>query len=67
MSDDRRTPAFFADYHVVVCEDCVAGWNPEWHRVSLEIMDWGFAEVVPSPRVFEAWKEVGAVQAGGSA
>jgi ureidoacrylate peracid hydrolase len=52
--------AFFADYHVVVCGDCVAGWNPEWHRVSLEIMDWGFAEVVASERVFEAWEEVGA-------
>jgi nicotinamidase-related amidase len=25
--------------------------------VSLEIMDWGFAEVVPSPRVFTAWEE----------
>lgn len=49
--------AFFADYHVVVCGDCVAGWNPEWHRVSLEIMDWGFAEVVPAPRVFTAWDE----------
>jgi ureidoacrylate peracid hydrolase len=54
--------AFFADYHVVVCSDCVAGWNAEWHRVSLEVMDWGFAEVVPSPRVLEAWEEVGALR-----
>lgn len=47
--------AFFADYHVVVCSDCVAGWNAEWHRHSLEIMDWGFAEVVPSTRVLATW------------
>jgi nicotinamidase-related amidase len=52
--------AFFADYHVVVCSDGVAGWKPEWHRVSLEVMDWGFAEVTPSSRVLEAWEEVGA-------
>jgi nicotinamidase-related amidase len=49
--------AFFADYHVIVCSDCVAGWNPDWHRHSLEIMDWGFAEVVPSARVLSAWDE----------
>ncbi len=32
-----------------------------------EIMDWGFAEVVPSPHVFEAWQEVGAVRVERSA
>jgi ureidoacrylate peracid hydrolase len=47
--------AFFADYSVVVAADGVAGWNPDWHRTSLQIMDWGFAEVVPAARVLEAW------------
>jgi nicotinamidase-related amidase len=48
--------AFFADYHVVVCNDGVAGWNQEWHRTSLAVMDWGFAEVVPAARVAGAWQ-----------
>lgn len=55
--------AFFADYHVVVCEDGVAGWNPEWHRVSLQILDWGFAEVVRSARVVETLEEAATVHA----
>ena len=53
--------AFFADYHVVVASDGVAGWNPEWHRTSLAVMDWGFAEVVQAARVAEAMTARGAV------
>ena len=53
--------AFFADYHVVVASDGVAGWNPEWHRTSLAVMDWGFAEVVPAARVADAMAARGAV------
>ena len=53
--------AFFADYHVVVASDGVAGWYPEWHRTSLAVMDWGFAEVVPAARVAEAMTARGAV------
>lgn len=56
--------AFFADYHSVVCSDCVAGWNAEWHRYSLQLMDWGFAEVVPSARVLEAWTQAAGALAG---
>lgn len=48
--------AFFRDYSPVVLDDAVAGWQPEWHRTSLEVMDWGFAEVVPSSRLLVAWK-----------
>ena len=49
--------AFFANYHIVVCEDAVAGWHPEWHRHSLEIMHWWFGDVVPSAEVMEAWEK----------
>ncbi len=56
--------AFFADYHVVVCSDCVAGWDVEWHHHSLGIMDFGFAEVVPSASVLEAWAEIATAGAG---
>jgi ureidoacrylate peracid hydrolase len=53
--------AFFANYHVVVCSDAVAGWHPEWHRHSVEMMDMWFGEAVPSARVLDAWPRVGAV------
>lgn len=52
--------AFFKDYSSVVVRDGTAGWNPEWHEYSLAVMDWGFAEVVPSQAVLTAWEERGA-------
>ncbi|MPZ87248.1 MAG: isochorismatase family protein [Nitriliruptorales bacterium] len=48
--------AFFSDYSPVVLEDAVAGWQPDWHRTSLEVMDWGFAEVVSASRLLVAWE-----------
>jgi ureidoacrylate peracid hydrolase len=47
--------AFFKDYSTVVPEDAVAGWQQDWHRTSLQVMDWGFAEVVSSSRLLAAW------------
>ena len=55
--------AFFANYHVVVCEDAVAGWHPEWHRHSLEIMHQWFGDVVPSAEVLEAWEKTAVARA----
>ena len=39
------------------CIYAVAGWHPEWHRHSLEIMHWWFGDVVPSAEVMEAWEK----------
>ena len=47
--------AFFHDYFSIVISDAVAGWNETWHTTSLDVMDWGFAEVVPLSRVLESW------------
>lgn len=47
--------AFFNDYFSVVVSDAVAGWQPDWHRTSLEVLDWGFAQVVSTTQLFEAW------------
>lgn len=52
--------AFFNDFFSVVVSDSVAGWQPEWHRASLEVLDWGFAQVVTADQLFEAWEAVGA-------
>jgi ureidoacrylate peracid hydrolase len=48
--------AFFRDFFSVVVSDSVAGWQPDWHRTSLQVLDWGFAEVVTAGRLFEAWE-----------
>ena len=48
--------AFFKDYSCVVPSDGVAGWQPDWHRTSLQVMDWGFAQVVSSAELLLAWK-----------
>ncbi|MFQ5879073.1 MAG: cysteine hydrolase family protein [Dehalococcoidia bacterium] len=47
--------AFFKDYFCVVPADVTAGWNEEWHRTSLAVMDWGFAEVVNSSALLQVW------------
>ena len=56
--------AFFKDYFSVVVSDAVTGWQPDWHRTSLEVMDWGFAHVVTVDELLTAWKEAGATQDG---
>lgn len=48
--------AYFRDYMSVVPRDAVAGWQPDWHRTSLAVMDWGFAEVVGAADVLSAWQ-----------
>jgi ureidoacrylate peracid hydrolase len=53
--------AFFRDYSCVVPRDAVAGWQPQWHATSLEVMDWGFAEVLPTERLEQAWAKTAAV------
>lgn len=47
--------AFFRDCSCVVPEDAAASWQPEWHKTSLAVMSWGFAEVVPTGRLQDAW------------
>lgn len=49
--------AFFKDYFSVVVSDAVGGWQPDWHKTALEVLDWGFAEVVPSGDVLAAWRQ----------
>ena len=61
--------AFFKDYSSVVARDAVAGWQPQWHEVSLAVMDWGFAEVTGSEQVLDAWEaaaQMAAPASGGS-
>lgn len=43
--------AYFRDYDCVVPIETTAGWNAQWHATSLEVMDWGFARVVPAENV----------------
>jgi nicotinamidase-related amidase len=40
--------AFMRDMPVVVCSDAVDSWDPEHHRVTLEYLSRGIAEVIPS-------------------
>ena len=47
--------AFFADYHTVTAEDCVADYDAERHRASLRKMDISFGYVVPSPEIAGVW------------
>lgn len=48
--------AFFHDYFNVVLRDVVAGYREEWHNHSLEVIDWGFGEVVDLDNLREAWE-----------
>ncbi|MGW3811260.1 cysteine hydrolase family protein [Micromonospora sp. NPDC005113] len=47
--------AFFKDYDCVVPRETTAGWQPQWHQTSLDVMDWGFAQVVPVEAVHRVW------------
>lgn len=47
--------AFFHDYFNVVLRDVVAGYRPQWHETSLEVIDWGFGEVVELADLRAAW------------
>ncbi|MDH3498971.1 MAG: cysteine hydrolase [Acidimicrobiia bacterium] len=47
--------AFFHDYFNVVLRDVVAGYRKEWHETSLDVIDWGFGEVVESHDLDAAW------------
>lgn len=47
--------AFFHDYFNVVLRDVVAGYREELHNHSLEVIDWGFGEVVTLDELREAW------------
>lgn len=48
--------AFFANYHVVVCGDAVAGWHADWHAHSLEIIHQWFGDVASAAEVIAAWE-----------
>ena len=45
--------AYMRDYDCVIVEDCVAGANPEWHRVSLEVWRKFLGLVVTRKELFE--------------
>ncbi len=47
--------AFFRDYFNVVLSDAVAGYRERWHEVALEVIDWGFGEVVTLAELQRAW------------
>lgn len=47
--------AFFHDYFNVVLRDVVAGYRKEWHDHALEVIDWGFGEVVTLDELRQAW------------
>lgn len=47
--------AFFHDYFNVVLRDVVAGYRQAWHDTSLEIIDWGFGEVVDLEDLRAVW------------
>lgn len=47
--------AAFLDYSCVVPRETTAGWQPDWHQTSLQVMDWGFGRVVGLQDVVGAW------------
>lgn len=47
--------AFFHDYFNVVLRDVVAGYRQTWHDTSLEVIDWGFGEVVSLADLRAIW------------
>jgi nicotinamidase-related amidase len=47
--------AFFHDYFNVVLRDVVAGYREEWHKHALDVIDWGFGEVVSLDELREIW------------
>ncbi len=47
--------AFFHDYFNVVLRDVVAGHRPDWHEMSLAVIDWGFGEVADLGQLLESW------------
>ena len=55
--------AFFHDYFNVVLSDVVGGYRHEWHETSLEIIDWGFGEVVELAELRRVWSEALVTQA----
>lgn len=48
--------AFFHDYFNVVLRDVVAGYREQWHNHALDVIDWGFGEVVTLDQLREIWK-----------
>lgn len=48
--------AFFRDYFAVVLRDVVAGYRPEWHEYSLQVIDWGFGEVAGLDDLKRIWQ-----------
>ena len=46
--------AFFNDYYNVVPRDCVATYDPEFHRNSLKAMDMLYGQVVDSQEILDA-------------
>lgn len=47
--------AFFHDYFNVVLSDAVGGYRDDWHETSLEVIDWGFGEVIELADLRQAW------------
>ncbi|MPZ51401.1 MAG: isochorismatase family protein [Acidimicrobiia bacterium] len=47
--------AFFHDYFNIVLGDVVAGYRQDWHEHSLQLMDWGFGEVVDLDDLRSVW------------
>jgi nicotinamidase-related amidase len=48
--------AFFHDYFNVVLRDVVAGYREEWHNHALDVIDWGFGEVVTLDQLRQIWE-----------
>jgi ureidoacrylate peracid hydrolase len=47
--------AFFHDYFAIVLRDAVAGYRPEWHENALQVIDWGFGEVISFADLQATW------------
>jgi nicotinamidase-related amidase len=47
--------AFFHDYFAIVLRDAVAGYRPEWHENALQVIDWGFGEVISLDDLRAIW------------
>lgn len=47
--------AFFHDYFNLILSDVVAGYRREWHDHSLQVMDWGFGEVIDLDALRAVW------------